>query len=356
MSEWTGPREERYEVEILDRSDRVLGTLDGVEGGSLEQSIYNTIRGTGTLDLTATAQTVDWLNVRLRITYHMTTPHGETRWPLGVYLPATPQRIHSATSVGMTARLYDKLLILHEDSYGESVTIPAGASIAGAVDDLITATGELNRYVEPDAATLRAAMTFEPGTTRLQVINALLDAGGYSALWCDGHGQYRAEKYVPPMQRGLAWAFTSGEAAIHTPSFLVDEDYFSVPNRWTLIGRAEGDVPALVSTRTLDALLPGSRFTHAARGRWISRVDEGVEASSQTVLDGMCERRLLAAANITRSVEIDHAMLPLLLNARVSFVDASTVPVDLAAATVTQMTIPLTPGGLVRSTLRGVIG
>ena len=166
----------------------------------------------------------------------------------------------------------------------------------------------------------------------------------------------RAEKYRPPAQRGLAWEFASGEASIHSPSFTLDDDYFSVPNRWTLVSRTDGDTPALTSTRTLDALQPTSRFTQANRGRWISRVDIDVEAASQAVLDAMCERRLLDAAAVTRSVTISHAMLPLQLNQRVTFVDGSTELVDLGSATITQATIPLTPGNLMRTTLRGVTG
>ena len=353
---YTLPRREAYLVEMLDRDDRLLGTLDGVEGGTLDWSIYQTIRTTGVLDMTATSQQIDWLTTRLRITYRMETAEGTLSWPLGVYLPAVPQRQHSATSVSGPVQLFDKLLILREDSYGESVTIAAGASITGTVDDLITATGETNRYIEPDLAVLRNPMTFEPGTTRLQIINALLEAAGYSALWCDGWGQYRAERYRPPAQRGLAWEFASGEASIHSPAFTLDDDYFSVPNRWTLVSRTDGDTPALTSTRTLDALQPTSRFTQANRGRWISRVDIDVEAASQSVLDAMCERRLLDAAAVTRSVTISHAMLPLQLNQRVTFADTSTELVELGNATITQTTIPLTPGGLMRTTLRGVTG
>lgn len=357
MTGWESlPREESYSYDLLDRSDRLIGTLDGVEGGVIEQSIYSTIRTGGRLDLTLTeqARSIDWLNVRIRPTIAVTTARGVQSWPLGVFIPAAPTRQHGDTAVAMPVELYDKLLILHEDTYQVSKSVAAGALVESNVSDVITATGEYNVNIESSGVTLRNAMVFGPGTSRLQVCNALLEAAGYGSLWVDGAGQFRAERYVPPMQRGLAHEFASGEASIHTPDFTWDEDYFSVPNRMTLIARTDGDTAALTSTRTLDTLLPGSRFTYAARGRWLSRVETDVEAASQAVLDAMCERKLLAAADVTRTVEISHGMIPLALNARVTFADDSTVPVSLGSATVTQQRITLTPGALAVTTLRGV--
>lgn len=353
MIDYTAPRTEWVDFEILDNDELLLGTLDRVTGGNLEWSTQATIRTGGRVELTAPQKGgIDWLKVRIRITYRMRVGDDEASWPLGVYLPATPAAKHSSTSTDLPVELYDKLLILHEDAYPESIGFPDGTVVSTTVDQLITQTGEPNRWIEPGSETLRNPMVFEPGTTRLQVINALLDSAGYGALWCDGAGQFRAEKYRPPAARPLAWTFAPGQRAVHVDEVDVDADYFAVPNRLVLIARSDGDRAPLTSTRTLDQLLPDSMFTHANRGRWVTRVDSDVEASSQAVLDGLCERRLLGAVDITRTARIRHAMLPLGLGDRIQ-IDG--VP-QISEAVITQMTLPLTAGGLCQSTLRGISG
>lgn len=345
-------RVETYSYELLNRREESLGPLDGVTGGTLDSSIYEAIRTVGRIVYHGAPR--DWLTSRIRITY-AATEDGQTRsWPLGVYLPAAPQRVHGDGDVTTPLSLYDKLLILHEDRFGTTYTVPGGANAVDHCLDVVRGSGETNVVIPANPATVRNDLVFDPGTSRLQVVNAVLDAIGYTSLWCDGNGQYRAEPYTEPMARPLALDLTSGAKAVHLPSFDVSNNTAEVPNRLTLISRTDGDAPALVSTLSLDEVAPDHPLTIAKRGRVVSRVDQDVEAASQAALDALCRRRLLTAANLSQTLEVRHAMAPLTLNDRVRFRDDASGELVEAMCTLVKQTIELTPGVLVRSTLRGV--
>ena len=345
-------RVEVYSFELLNRREEALGPLDRIKGGTLDYSIYDAIRSGGKLAYHGPA--LDWLAHRIRITYTATEAGQTWSHPLGVFLPAAPQRIHGDGDVATPLSLYDKLLILHEDCFGTTTTVPAGANAVDHCLSVVRGSGETNVVIPASPATVRNDLIFEPGTSRLQVVNAVLDSIGYTSLWCDGNGQYRAEPYREPMARPLALELVSGANATHQASFGVTSNSADIPNRLTLIARTDGDTPALTRTLTLDEIAPDHPLTIARRGRVVARVEQDVEAASQTALDGLCRRRLLAAAQISQTIEISHAMAPLTLNDRVRFRDDTSGQLVDQMCTLTRQTITLTPGELVRSTLRGV--
>src|SRR5699024_6814429 len=109
-----------------------------------------------------------------------------------------------------------------------SYTAPAGASVVGVVRDLIAEAGESTAAIGDDSATLTSAMMWEAGTTRLRIINDLLDAAGFFSLWVDHAGQYRVTRYVPPAQRPPMYEavapFEAGPSSVMSPEFTVDRD------------------------------------------------------------------------------------------------------------------------------------
>lgn len=333
----TGHRVEGFTFELLDLSDSTVGQLPGVQAdaGQLDFSVYADIRGSGNLTVHGTG--VDWLARRVRISYQ----HDGQTIPLITAIPRAPVEQHTPTGVVTDVELYDKTLILAEDSFGESFAAPAGVNIVDAVASVIASTGEpAPTLLTASPETLANPMVWEAGETKLRIVNDLLDAAGYFAVYCDGLGRFRADPYTDPATRPVRWRFR-GREAVYLPEWTRDRDVFAVPNRYICVGRSEGDTPALVATATNQSDGP---FSYEGRGRWITRVDTDVEASSQYVLDLLAVRRLFEAQQVTETFEFTHPHLPFGLNEVVEF--------DDARAVVWKQNVRLAVGGLVTSTAR----
>lgn len=350
MSAWTGHREESFRFDLLDLNDRLVHTLDGVRpDGGVEFNIHATIRGSGNIGLSFSgAPDIDWLKSMVRVSYVI----GETVVPLLTGIPRAPVEAHTGTGASVDVELYDKTMILSEDAYGATYGVAAGANILAAVATIILSSGVApeSLLLTPSAATLANALVWEAGTDKLRIVNDLLDAAGYFALYVDGYGRFKADPYTTPASRGVSWSFIDDEDGVYLPEWTFDADTFAVPNRYVCVGRSEGDVPALVATATDED--PASPFSYPSRGRWITRTDTDVEASSGTVLQLLADRRLSDAQQVNATVELTHAWLPIGLNHVVTFANAN-MPAPLRAV-VTKQTVKLSTGGLVTSTLRRI--
>lgn len=354
---YAGSRRESWRWDVLSLTDSPVGSLDGVTEGRLEFSIFNTIRSGGSLTWAGDPLAIpDWNNLRVQPYYTATFPDGSSvSWPLGVFLPAAPTVEHDDDGATVSVELYDKLLILDQDVVEQTYRVAVGAVVTAVVKTVI---GEASAFAVPAAPlvavtdsteTLAKAMVWEAGTSRLQIVNDLLDAINYFALWCDGQGAYRAEPYVAPTDRTIDREFLDDSESIYAPAFSHERDVFTTPNKVILVGQSDGDTPALTSTATNE---DGGPLSFAVRGRWIAHVETGVEATSQAILDGIAKRRLAELQQTASVLEISHAPVPLDLNDAVTF-RREPAGLDLRAV-VQSMSIDTQPGSLVKTRLREV--
>src|SRR5690554_4913881 len=343
-------RDARWRFDVLARDGSPLGTLDRADGGSLEHSVHATIRGRGKMTVTD-PDVPNWNTIRIQPWYILSTPDGEVTWPAGVFLPATPRTRYAGGRRVADVDLYDKLLVLDQDKTLNTYTAAAGTVVTDLVEQIIRDTGETGVAVTASEETLSTAMVWEPDTTWLRVINDLLGAVNYFALWCDGYGTYRADPYQAPGSRPVAYDFTQGPRAVHVPDFVHEADGFDVPNLVSLISQGDADTEPLRSeARNLDESSP---WSYQGRDeRWITRVETGVEATSQAVLDALAARRLSELSQVTESWEWDHAPLPLDGNDVVTFTN-NTYALGFQAV-VQSWSWPLTPGGLMSTRFRKV--
>jgi hypothetical protein len=311
-------------------------------------------------------QTVDWLNVRIRPMIRIARLGGGddplgTLVPAGVFLCAAPVEQWTATGLKRQVELTDKLSILDQDiASGDPAGISAYSAAAGAnvitlVQTLIGETGELYPAIQPDTKTLPAPLVWDIGTTRLKIINDLLDAGGYFSLFCDGWGQYQALPYVQPSDRVPVYEsiapFSDGPQSLMDPAWTRDRDIYSIPNRYLVVSQGDGTTAALTSLATNTD--PASPYSFSSRGRWITQVEIGVEAVDQAALDTIAAARLSSATSVTNQITLDHIFLPdLHINSVVHFVNPDS-GLDIYCYVV-KTTIPLDPVKLCQTVMRVV--
>src|SRR5699024_8641371 len=111
-------------------------------------------------------------------------------------------------------------------------------------------------------------------------------------------------------------------------------------------------LPILSSVADLNILDPGSRFNQKNRGRFVTEVYDGVEATSQANLDAWAERKLDDLVNASNKVEIEHVFMPdLMMNETILFRAGD---VEMTGA-VTNTEFDLDPQAMVKTKLRSVL-
>lgn len=300
----TGPRVESYEVELLDRNDQRLGTLDAILSGTVEQNIDARIKGGCSFE-TDSAVDIDWHQSRVR---PWVTVNG-LRWPLGVFLPTSPEVNYSATKKSWGFEGVDKLSILDADAVPESFSVAEGTPVVDKIVEIINSAGEEAVTVTPDPGTTREQLVWDPGTAKLTIINDLLQVINYDTLWADGFGRYRIEPYIHPSRRTPRLVFEKGDYAVHGPNITRTQDIASVPNRVIMTTSGSDDTPALRSVA--ENRDPDSPYSYENRGnRWVTKTYEGAEAADQESLDRQASRNLWNSSTPPAYYEVSHAVLP----------------------------------------------
>lgn len=313
------PRKPSWMFTLLDADDRPIRELREVSGGSGEFVALSRLGGSATLTLTGLGQDFDWMSQRIKATYDPGI-NGVEPWDMGVWMLSSPVEKYSAAGKAYEVAMLPKTQVVDEDTIPSSYAFPAGANYVQEAVNLLRSTGETRVAVTDSDLTLGSPLVFDPGTPKLTVINELLTAAGYWSLWTDGSGQFRVEPYENPGDRAVSFTFTDEhKKALHSVEWSREQDHSAVPNRYVVVSESEGDKPPLIGVAENNA--PNSPYSIDRRGRWITRVEEGVEAGSQRVIDNLAARRLRDAMAPVGRISVSHLMLPISVNDVVSFTD-----------------------------------
>ena len=153
-------------------------------------------------------------------------------------------------------------------------------------------------------------MLWEPGTSRLRIINDLLAAINYYALRTNPWGAYIADPYTAPGDRSVTRDLTAD--AIVAAQWTRERDLTNVPNRVVLVGQSSGDTPPLIGVA--ENVGSDDPLSIVGRGRVIAHVEENVEATSQGVIDGLAARKLADLSSPSGARVLGHAPVPLVLH------------------------------------------
>ena len=283
---------ESYSYELVDRNGTWAGILPRVESASITGNVNRPIRWDGKLTV-AGITGVDWTQRRVRIFYHR---DDYPRVQLGLFVaePDATSHYESDNLVGVEREelsLYDRTKVLADTMVTNAYTVPSGTNVTTAVSAAIGLTGEKGVSITPRAETLRTDLVWDPGTTILRIVNDLLEAGGFFSIHTNTAGQFQVVPYKPPAERPVVRRFAPGSDDPYAPH--IGTDLPGIPvNRMTLVARGDGDAPDLIATARDQA-------DFNATGLWRDDFDEGVEATSQGVLQAMAERRLREARRVT---------------------------------------------------------
>lgn len=302
-----------YQVTLLDMGDRTVRRLDGVTGGSVTLSNTTRLRASGSLNLTEACGPIDWMTQQVRIEY---MANGQS-WGLGVFLLSTPTRSYGETGSTWSVDLSSPLAVPDADCVDSTFTVKAGSNLVGMAADILYEAGLERLSVTPSSAVASSDMIYDPGKSKLTIVNELLSAAGYWSVHPDGEGQVHLDPYVRPAARGVAYDFREGAHAIHLPEWEREQDMAAVPNKVVFISQGSADKPALVGVAVNDD--PASPYSYPSRGRWIVETRTGVEAADQESITAQARRRLIDVSTPSASITLQHMPVPIQPNQVVGF-------------------------------------
>lgn len=369
-----GDRTTRYRWEVLEHAngiDQLIGTLDGVSDGSLTWNQYSAVKGGGSatvvdLDVAqpGTMRVADLTleSVRLR---PVLVIEGLPENPLGVFLVSNANEDWNDTGRVWNVELLDKNTVPSQDVVDESYAVAEGSNILAKVRSLLASSGEFIAINESVTLSTSTNMVWEAGTSKLKIINDLLDVANYNSLWVDGYGNYQTTPRVLPADRSVLYEalnlpreLVDGSQAIYTPDWTRDRDSFEVPNKVIAIQAAGGaDAPALVGVWTNED--PTSPYSYVSRGRWIPYVLDSVDTPDGTVaettafLKKRAQTTLVQMSAVQATVKLEHLPVPMRVGDVVRFAN-SRAGID-GKHVVIRLELKTRPTGLMSSTLQEVI-
>lgn len=345
-------RQVKFGYDILDSKNEYLRSAKMVVGGEISNNALATIKRTAKFQF-GDDDEVDWLSERIRPTYNLLMPNGGwATWPLGVFLPSTPARQITNTGSARQVEAYDQLLVISEDKVDTRYVVSAGASYTESARLLLANILGITQFSIPEhGATLLVAREWDPGTSKLRIINDLLGAVNYESLSFNADGVAYSRAYVPPNERPISYTYRTDDESVLVPDAEVEMDLFSVPNVFVGIV-AEPDRLPLRSVYTNDN--PASPTSTVRRGRSIVEVYTDMEAADQTTLDGLLNRKAFNASQVFETTTFRTLGMPFHGNLDVIKLDYSRLgEVDYYAES--GWTLPLKAGSVMKHVVRKVV-
>lgn len=305
-------------LEVLDLALNVTSDISAeFVGGSVARNMDAKIHGTCRLALSTE---LAWGNVLLRP--YMTVSDGTTsaRWNRGVYMVTTPETVLGDTPVTYSAQGMDRIYLL-DRQVGASYTVASGTTYRAALVQAFTDAGLSGYVIDGSAAdyTLPTTRTWalvgdstNPDQTTtpvtwLRVVNDLLDAVNFRAVWADENGLFRCGGYQSPAVRAPEFTFNADDATItivgQNRTILADQ--WKTPNKWVFRWtNRPGGMSAVEGDGIYTYNLPAAHALSATnRGlTWTSVVD--YEAASQAVLTSLGDRRVAADLRVAKQVKV----------------------------------------------------
>ena len=226
-------------------------------------------------------------------------------FPLGIFLISSPNRNIKNTIITRDMQLYSKLYLYSEDMVDTRYYVTKGTNVIAEVKRLL---GTPKITIPDSAYTTSTNREWEIGTSKLKIINDLLDSANYTSLRVNPDGYYVAEPYVLPSEREIDIEYVDDDMSVLSPDMTERLDLFNVPNKF--IGYLNNpDAPTLRSVYTNSN--PESITSTVYTGRTKATLIEVADVVNQSVLDEMVLRSAYNASQVYSHVDFETAIMPI---------------------------------------------
>jgi hypothetical protein len=305
-----GVRRLSFRYELLDADGVTIEpALSNMTGGEVSMNWLADIKRTARFSMRETG-TINFLADRIRphVRVHLAPWLADdfVEFPQGVFLLATPKRaIDRYGRITREVEAYDQLQVYSDDLVADRYTVVATTNVVTAVTTLL---GGIPASVAPSTAMLAVDKEWEPGTSKLRIINDLLDSINYNSLAFDENGLAIVSAYQAPSLRAQEYEYATDHLGVMLPDAEQELDLFGIPNKWVLVV-SEPDVAPIVSTYTNND--PSSPTSTVRRDRTIVDYRLEQDAVDQATLDAKAQRLAFEASQVYEAIDFKTGVMPI---------------------------------------------
>lgn len=276
-------------------------------GGSVTLDTEADIERTANLSI---GKEYDWISVEIQ---PVVVIEGDS-YPLGRFLPTSPEVVYSEMGTpSWEVECYDRTLILEEDKLTKDTTYPAGEKYLDVVAEILYLSGIHDVIIyDPSDAVLPIDRTFERGTSKLEIINTLLDEIVYNKIRCDAEGNFYISAYQEPKLETAVITYEAGAASVLLAEAEITTDYYNKPNVYSVMV----DNPELEQTFYSEYINdnPGDPLSTVRRGRMIVADEDEINppevVNNQADLDKWLKRRAFEMSREYQTVKYTTLAMP----------------------------------------------
>jgi len=298
-----------FRYDLLDATNQYMGDVsEYVRAASVaNNALADIIKRTARFEINDDGS-IDYLSDRIKPFVRLKMPGaGYAEFAQGVFLLSTPPRALTSTgSVVRAVSAYDLLQVVKDDCVDTRYTVAAGTNYVVAVKALLDSAGVTAQNLTATTKTLPVARDWEPGTSKLAIINALLSALNYRSLTFDEHGTAVAAPYLSPTDAASEYLYVVDNKSVIFPEASELIDLFDVPNKWVL---TVSDAERAVLTSTYTNANANSPTSTVRRGRTITRF-ETTDAADQATLDAKVARMAFESSQVFAKIEFETLIMP----------------------------------------------
>lgn len=294
-----------FRYELLDKNDVYKKDLTTVTRCVVRYSSLTQLKVSAEISMREDNE-VNYLTDRIKPICVISKGNRSIEFPLGIFLLSSPNRDIKNTLITRDMHLFSKLYIYKGDTVDNRYSLPKGTNVIAEVKRLLN-THKINI---PDSDYVTSTnREWEIGTSKLDIINDLLDTANYTSLRVDVEGYFISDPYILPSEREIEIEYVDDKESVLSPNMVEELDLFNVPNKF--IGFTNNpDSEPLRSVYVNDN--PNSITSTVSTG--IVKTAEPIEvldAISQEVLDERVKRAAYNASQVYSHIDFTTAIMPI---------------------------------------------
>lgn len=204
---------------------------------------------------------------------------------------------------------YDLTYLAKRSKIEDRILIKSGTLYTDAIRAQIVDSGILNFIVVPNTATFSTDREdWEPGTSRLQIINDLLSEINYNSLWMDLSGTVRGTPYQQPLAENITIEYRNNEYSFLYPDDSSTTDVFEKPNVFIAVVENPDFPQNLRAVAVNDD--PTIDYSTVNRGR-VAQYEKLDNIASQAELQAYVDNLKFKSLMSTQEIEFSTAANPI---------------------------------------------
>ena len=293
-----------FKYELLSSDDVYIKDLSTVTRCVVRYSSLTQLKSSAEISMRED-NSINYLTDRIRPVCIISKGERTMEFPLGIFLISSPNRDINNRFITREMQLYSKLYIYKGDMVDTRYTLVKGTNVIAEVKRLLNTF----KITIPDSDYVTSTnREWEIGTSKLEIINDLLDTANYTSLRVSVDGYYVADPYILPSDREIDIEYVDDIKSVLSPNMTDELDLFNVPNKF--IGFTNNpDSEPLRSVYTNDN--PGSVTSTVNVGIIKATQVEVTDAVSQGVLDERVKRSAYNASQVYSHIDFKTAIMPI---------------------------------------------